>query len=239
MGSPWTFVALGMDVIGSLGPAASNRHYFILVAIDYFTKWVEASTYKAVTKKVVVDIVRNNIICRFRIPDSIITGNAANLNTELMREIFEKFRIFHRNFTTYRLQMNGAVEGYWTTIRTSTRAMPNIFVYDTEAVIPVEVEIPSLRVIQEAKLDDVEWIRARIANAFNKRMKPRQFTSGQVVLKKIFPRQEEAKGMFAPNWQGPYMVPRALSSGALILVEMDGRVNTKPINSDAIKRYYA
>nr|XP_033512501.1 uncharacterized protein LOC117277191 [Nicotiana tomentosiformis] len=109
MGSPWPFAAWGMDVIGPIEPAASNGHRFILVDIDYFTKWVKAST-KAVTEKVVADFVRNNIACRFRIPESIITDNAANLNSDLMREICEKFRIVHRNSTTYIPQMNAAVE---------------------------------------------------------------------------------------------------------------------------------
>nr|XP_016450605.1 PREDICTED: uncharacterized protein LOC107775396 [Nicotiana tabacum] len=68
MGSPWSFASWRMDVIGTIKPAASNKHRFILVAIDYFTKWVKASTYKAVAKKVVADFVRNNIFCRFGIP---------------------------------------------------------------------------------------------------------------------------------------------------------------------------
>ena len=37
---PWPFSSWGMDVIGPIEPAASNGHRFILVAIDYFTKWV-------------------------------------------------------------------------------------------------------------------------------------------------------------------------------------------------------
>ncbi|XP_075087648.1 uncharacterized protein LOC142169653 [Nicotiana tabacum] len=147
-------------------------------------------------------------------------------------------------------------------MRTSTGATPYMFIYGTESVIPAEVEMPSLRVIQEAKLDDAEWIRVkqeqlmlidekridavchgqlyqnRMASAFNKRVKPRQFTTEQLVLRKIFPHQEEAKGKFAPNWQSHYVVHRALLDRALILAEMDGRVNTKPINSDIIKRYY-
>ncbi|XP_070034422.1 uncharacterized protein [Nicotiana tomentosiformis] len=57
MGLPWPFTAWGMDVIGPIDPAASNGHRFILVVIDYFTKWLEASSYKAVTKKVVADFV--------------------------------------------------------------------------------------------------------------------------------------------------------------------------------------
>ncbi|XP_070056658.1 uncharacterized protein [Nicotiana tomentosiformis] len=53
-----------MDVIGSIEHTSSNRHRFILVAIDYFTKWVEAASYKIVTKKVVSDFVRDRIVCR-------------------------------------------------------------------------------------------------------------------------------------------------------------------------------
>ncbi|XP_055822018.1 uncharacterized protein LOC129890500 [Solanum dulcamara] len=137
-----------------------------------------------------------------------------------------------------------------------------MLVYGSEVVIPTEVEIPSLRIIQEVGLNDAEWIRSRIeqlmlidekrmdavchgqlyknrmAKAFNKKVKPRQFTLGQLVLKKIFPHQGEAKGKFAPTWQGPYMVHRVLSGGAVILAEMDGTMSTKPINSDSIKKCY-
>lgn len=183
MSSPWPFVAWGMDIIGPIEPAASNRHRFILVAIDYFTKWAKATSYKAVTEKVVADFVHNNLIRRFGVPQSIITDNGANLNSHLMKEICEKFKITQRNSTAYRPQMNGAVEaanknikrilrkmidnhrgwhkmllyallGYRTTIRTSTGATPYLLVYGTKAVIPADVEIPSLRIIQEATLSD-------------------------------------------------------------------------------------
>nr|XP_004229123.1 uncharacterized protein LOC101252425 [Solanum lycopersicum] len=108
--SPWTFVAWGMDVIGPIEPSASNGHRFILVAIDYFTKWVKAVTYKSVTMKVVVDFVRNNLICRFGVPASVITDNGANLNSYFMRDICEQFKIIHRKSTAYRPQMNGTDE---------------------------------------------------------------------------------------------------------------------------------
>ncbi|KAK4341476.1 hypothetical protein RND71_039977 [Anisodus tanguticus] len=77
-----------------------------------------------------------------------------------------------------------------------------------------------------------------MAKAFNKKVKPRIFKPRQLVLKRIFPHQNEAKGKFAPNWQGPYMVHRVLTGGALILAEMDGEVWPKAINADAVKRYY-
>ncbi|XP_075649767.1 uncharacterized protein LOC142620255 [Castanea sativa] len=46
MTSPWPFSTWGIDIIGKIHPTASNGHEFILVAIDYFTKWVEAASYK-------------------------------------------------------------------------------------------------------------------------------------------------------------------------------------------------
>nr|XP_019068093.1 uncharacterized protein LOC104646966 [Solanum lycopersicum] len=189
--SPRSFVAWGMDVIGPIDPLAFNGHRFVLVAIDYFTKWVESSSYKSGTKKVVADFDRNNLICRFGLPDSIITDNGANLNSHFMKEICEQFKITHRNSTAYRPQMNGAIEatnknikkilrkiidnhtgwhemlpyallGYRTTVRTSIGAIPYLLVHGTEVVIPVKVEIPSLRIIQEAKLTDVDWVRNRV-----------------------------------------------------------------------------
>jgi len=55
-----------------------------------------------------------------------------------------------------------ALLGYRTTVRTSTGATPYLLVYGTEAVIPVEVEIPSLLVILEAEIDDDEWVKTRL-----------------------------------------------------------------------------
>ncbi|XP_047256018.1 uncharacterized protein LOC124888773 [Capsicum annuum] len=54
MSAPWPFVAWGMDVIGPIDPKASNGHRFILVAIDYFTEWVEVVTFKSVTKNAIL-----------------------------------------------------------------------------------------------------------------------------------------------------------------------------------------
>lgn len=62
------------------------------------------------TKKVVVYFVHANIIFRFGIPKIIITDNAANLNSHLMQEVCQQFKIAHRNSTPYRSKANGTVE---------------------------------------------------------------------------------------------------------------------------------
>ena len=53
LATPWPFSAWGMNVIGPVIPKASNGHEYILVAINYFTKWVEAASYKSITQAMV------------------------------------------------------------------------------------------------------------------------------------------------------------------------------------------
>ena len=70
--------------------------------------------------------------------------------------------------------------------------------------------------------------------AHNKKIRPRQFKECDPVLKKIMPNQQDPRGKWAPNWQGPYMVKKAFLGVALILIEMDGDELPNPINSDAV-----
>lgn len=173
----------GIDMIGRIEPTASNGHRFILVAIDYFTKWVEAASYANVTKQVVTRFIKNQIICRYGIPERIITDNGSNLNNKMMKELCQNFKIQHHNSSPYSPKMNDAVEaanknikkimqkmvltykdwhemlpfalhGYRTSVRTSTWATPFSLVYGMEAVLPIEVEIPSLRVMMDVKLNE-------------------------------------------------------------------------------------
>ncbi|RDY02338.1 Gypsy retrotransposon integrase-like protein 1, partial [Mucuna pruriens] len=74
--SPWPFSMWGID--------ASNGHKFILVAIDYFTKWVEVASYSTVTRSVVVKFIKRDIIWQYGLPAHIITDNGTNLNNKMM-----------------------------------------------------------------------------------------------------------------------------------------------------------
>ncbi|XP_027075959.1 uncharacterized protein [Coffea arabica] len=186
--APWPCSMWGTDVIGTIDPPASNGHRFILVAIEYFTKWVEAESFKHVTKKVVANFSRDHIICRFGVPETLITDNAKHLNNDMVDRLCEQFKIRHRNSAIYRPQMNGAVKAanknlkkiirkmterhrdwheklpyalmaYRTAIRTSTGATPYSLMYGIEAVLPAEVEIPSLRILMETKLEEADWLK--------------------------------------------------------------------------------
>ncbi|XP_057999350.1 uncharacterized protein LOC131178408 [Hevea brasiliensis] len=119
------------------------------------------------------------------LPDKLITDNAKNLNGSKVKELCDQYKIHHLNSSPYQSQMNGAVDAanknlkkiiekmtitykdwhevlpfalhaYRTTVRTSTGATSYSLVYGMEAVSPIEVEIPSLRILAEAELDDME-----------------------------------------------------------------------------------
>ncbi|RDY00992.1 Pol polyprotein, partial [Mucuna pruriens] len=183
--------SLALIHVGRRCNHASNGHRFILVVIDYFTKWVEAASYSIVTRGIVVRFIKKDIICRYGLPAHIIIDNDTNLNNKMMIELCEQFRIRHHNSTPYRRKMNGTVEaanknikkiiqkmvvtykdwhemlphalhGYRTSVRTSTGPTPYSLVYGTEAVLPVEVKIPSLRVMVEVELDEAEWVQQRL-----------------------------------------------------------------------------
>ena len=132
-----------------------------------------------------------------------------------------------------------------------------------EAVLPIEVEIPSLRVLREVKLEEAEWVQAqyeqlnlieekmmkvichgqlyekRMMRAHDKKIQPRQFQEGELVLKRISQNRQDPHGKWSPNWKGPYVVKKAFSEGALILSKMDGKEFSSPINADIVKKYYA
>ena len=94
MTSPWPFSVWGIDVIERIAPKASNGHEYILVVIDLFTKWVEAASYFVLKAKHVAQIIENNIICRYWVPQEIILDNGSHFGGEV-RKIMELYNIKH------------------------------------------------------------------------------------------------------------------------------------------------
>ena len=52
-------------MIGRIAPKALNGHEYILVAINYFTKWVKAASYLVLKAKHMARFIEDNIICRY------------------------------------------------------------------------------------------------------------------------------------------------------------------------------
>ncbi|XP_070019897.1 uncharacterized protein [Nicotiana sylvestris] len=107
---------------------------------------------------------------------------------------------------------------YRTTVRTSVRTTPYLLVYGTEAVIAAEMEIPSLRIVTEAEIDDdkrVKTLLEQLSLIDEKRLAA--VCHGQLYQQ----RMAEAKSKFSPNWQGFFIVTRVLSNGSLYLTDLE------------------
>ena len=130
-----------------------------------------------------------------------------------------------------------------------------------EAVLPVEVEIPSLRIMTDVQFDEVEWIQnkldqlnlidkkrltaichghiyqKRMKKAFDKKVHPRNFQAGDLVLKRILPPNNiVARGKWAHNYEGPYIMKKVFSGGSMMLTTMDGENFSHPVNIDVVKK---
>ena len=68
--------------IGKIHLTTSNGHEFILVAIDYFTKLVEAASYKVLNSKKIAQFIQTNIICKYGIPHEMISNNGLHFKGE-------------------------------------------------------------------------------------------------------------------------------------------------------------
>ncbi|KAA3483919.1 RNA-directed DNA polymerase (Reverse transcriptase), Ribonuclease H [Gossypium australe] len=86
--------------------------------------------------------------------------------------------------------------------KTSTGAIPFLLVHEVEAVLPIEVEIPSLWILSELKLRAIrhgKMYQKRMMRAYNKKVHLRVFHEGDLVLKKILPMQKDFRGKWMPS----------------------------------------
>ncbi|CAL2246874.1 unnamed protein product [Prunus armeniaca] len=91
-------------------PPSSQQHCFIIVAIDYFTKWVEAKLVKSTTSQEIITFIEEQIIQRFGIPKSITTDRGSSFISGEMLDMAEAFKFRQLQSTPYYAQANGQAE---------------------------------------------------------------------------------------------------------------------------------
>ena len=82
----------GIDLIGPMPAAAGGANHDIM-AVDYFTKWVEAEPLVHITEANTTNFVKKNNLYMFRIPNTIITDNGTQFDNKKFRELCKKYRI--------------------------------------------------------------------------------------------------------------------------------------------------
>ncbi|XP_022040192.1 uncharacterized protein K02A2.6-like [Helianthus annuus] len=107
--SAWPFYKWGMDIVGPFPPAKGGVK-FLLVAIDYFTKWPVVKPLKKITGKQVIDFVWENIICHYGLPGVLVTDNGKQFAEKPCSTWCKEFRIAQVFSSVVYPQSNGQVE---------------------------------------------------------------------------------------------------------------------------------
>ena len=98
----------GIDFMGPFPSSFGNL--YILLAVDYVSKWVEAKATRTDDAKVVVDFVKANILCRFGTPKALISDRGTHFCNKTLGSVLKKYGVQHRVSTAYHPQTNGQAE---------------------------------------------------------------------------------------------------------------------------------
>lgn len=172
-------------------------------------------------------------------------------------------RMVDKNNKTWSEKLPEALWAYKTTIRSITQATPYSMVFGGEVVLPLEIQLPSLRIAVHERitteekaslrlaeleaLDEIgskaqqnpELYRHRMSKAFNKRVRPRSFQKGDLVLAiRTLMIINKKKGQLEPNWEGPFAIEKVYSNRTYLLITMEGERIIPPTNVHFLKRYY-
>ncbi|KAL9357253.1 hypothetical protein Peur_050506 [Populus x canadensis] len=102
------FDVWGIDFMGPFPSSFGNL--YILLAVDYVSKWIEAKATQTNDAKVVLDFVRTHIFDRFGIPKAIISDRGTHFCNRSMEALLRKYHVTHRTSTAYHPQTNGQAE---------------------------------------------------------------------------------------------------------------------------------
>ena len=94
-----------------MGPFPMSFDYsYILVGVDYVSKWVEAIPFKRNDHRVVIKFLKENIFSRFGVPKAIISDGGTHFCNKLFELLLAKYGVKHKVATPYHPQTSGQVE---------------------------------------------------------------------------------------------------------------------------------
>ncbi|KAK3024810.1 hypothetical protein RJ639_044120 [Escallonia herrerae] len=276
-----------MDILGPF-PMATGQRRFVIVAIDYFTKWTKAEPLATITASKCEEFLWKNVVCCFGVPKILITDNGKQFDNSNFRSFCEGLSISLRFTSVAHPQSNGQTEnmnrsilqglkrklddakGAWvdelpkvlwayrTTPHSVTGETPFLLCFGTEALLPVKVGLPTVRVLQFSEAENEENLRGnldllddvraqaldrmistkqRVARFYNRRVRMRIFRVGDLVLRKLEVSDPKAAvGKLSPNWEGPYKISKVLRPGAYSLETLSGEAIPRTWNADNLRQ---
>ena len=176
------FEKWGMNFVGSINPPSKQKHY-IIVCTNYLTKWAETKAIKAATEEKVAEFLRENIFYKYGYPRDLVTDQGSQFTSILIEDLLTHHKIKHKTSTPYYPQANGKVEvtnialegiltkvvnsnrekwvdrlvkatwAYNKTWNTTTGFTPYEMVYGKKALLSIEFEFNTLRMVAQMELE--------------------------------------------------------------------------------------
>jgi len=205
----------GLDFIGEIHPSSSSQHKWILIATDYFTKWIEAIPCRQANDSTIIQFLETNILSRFGCHEKIITDNAAAFKSKKMISFCHKFHITLGHSTTYYPQGNGLAESsnksliniikknleenkknwhkklvnaLWAdrlTTKRSIRTSPYELVYGMEAKFPSSLGIPVIKLLQEIQAEPNDIQRRINQTIYLQQTREQVYNRVQILQEKL------------------------------------------------------
>ncbi|GJZ41986.1 reverse transcriptase domain-containing protein [Tanacetum coccineum] len=146
----------GMDIVGPL-PEALGKTKYLIVAVDYFTKWIESKAVTSKTKKQAEGLGIKLVSTSVYHPQA--NGAVERANQSIMQGI--KTRL-HQEGGAWVEELPNVLWAHRTTPETSNGETPFSLAYGTKAVIPAELGIPTRRTIQGSDKENEEALRMNL-----------------------------------------------------------------------------
>nr|GEX59742.1 reverse transcriptase domain-containing protein [Tanacetum cinerariifolium] len=145
-----------------MGPFPSSRgNMYILVAVNYFLKWVEAKALPTNDARIVVKFLKS-LFARFGTPRAIISDRGTHFCNDEFAKVMSKYGVTHRLATAYHQQTSGQVEvlnrddalwAFKTAYKTPIRCTPYKLVYGKSCHLPIELEHKAYWTLKHVNFD--------------------------------------------------------------------------------------
>ncbi|GJU14062.1 reverse transcriptase domain-containing protein [Tanacetum coccineum] len=259
--SPWTLYKWEIDIAEPF-PEGPGKVKFLIVAINYFTKWIEAKPVATIMGNQVKKFVWDNIVCRFGLPGEIVSDNRKQFRDNQFKDwsLGEgiKARLDERS-KDWIGELSHVLWAHRTMIKSSNGETPFSLTYGTEAVIPAEIGMPTLRTAEvdltkndealEINLDLIEEKReqaaiqeakskAKMEKYYNSKVRSTSFRPGDMVYRSNDASHAKDGGKLGPKWEGPYEVTESLGKGAYKLKDRNGNELPRTWNICNLKKCY-